>query len=56
MQDELVAENPATIIRLLGVNQIGSESGNSNVVIGRDIPWTQDTIAHAAQRLVQLGA
>ena len=40
-----MAENPGTIIRILGCNQIGSESGNPTVVIGRDLPWTQDTIA-----------
>ena len=45
MQDELVAENPATIIRILGCNQIGSEAGNPAICAGRDIPWTQDTLA-----------
>jgi hypothetical protein len=45
MQDELLAENPATTIRILGCNQIGSESGNAAICTGRDIPWTQDTLA-----------
>ena len=45
MQDELVTENPATIIRILGCNQVGSESGNPSICVGRDIPWTQDTLA-----------
>jgi len=45
MQDELLTENPATIIRLLGCNQIGAEGGNPSMVAGRVLPWTQDTAA-----------
>ncbi|MCK6459492.1 MAG: hypothetical protein L6Q95_06315 [Planctomycetes bacterium] len=45
MQDELLTENPATIIRLLGCNQVGAEGANPTVTAGRDIPWTQDTAA-----------
>ena len=44
MQNELLAENPATTIRILGINLIGSESGNSAICDGRDIPWLQDTV------------
>ncbi|MFI5402074.1 MAG: hypothetical protein ACHQ1G_03985 [Planctomycetota bacterium] len=43
--DELLAENPATIIRLIGCNQIGAEAGNPSICAGRDTPWTQDTAA-----------
>jgi hypothetical protein len=45
MQDELIAENAATIIRLGGVDQIGAEGGNPEMCNGRDLPWTQDTAA-----------
>jgi len=44
MQKELLAENPTTIIRLLGINSMGSETGNAAACDGRDIPWLQDTI------------
>ena len=40
---ELIAENPSTTIRILGINQIGAESGNAVTCNGRDIPWLQDT-------------
>ncbi len=43
MQTELVNENPTTIIRLLGCNQVGAEGSNPTVTAGRFIPWTQDT-------------
>jgi hypothetical protein len=42
MQDELLAENPGTIIRLLGCNQIGADSGVPSMTTGRTIPLTQD--------------
>lgn len=45
MQDELVTENPGTIIRIVGCNQIGAEAGNPAICAGRDLPWTQDTLA-----------
>lgn len=38
-----MAENGSTIIRLLGVNAVGSESGNGTITTGRDLPWLQDT-------------
>lgn len=40
-----MTENPATIIRIVGNNQIGAEGSNPTIVAGRDIPWTQDTAA-----------
>lgn len=43
MQDELLAENPGTIIRLLGCNQIGADGGVPGMTSGRDLPLTQDT-------------
>jgi hypothetical protein len=45
MQDELVAENPGTIIRILGCNQIGADGGVPGMTVGRDLPLTQDTVA-----------
>jgi hypothetical protein len=30
-------------IRILGINAVGQESGNSGVVAGRTLPWLQDT-------------
>ena len=44
MQNELLAENSASTISILGINKIGSESGNSAICNGRDIPWLQDTV------------
>lgn len=40
MQKEL----PGTI-EILGVNQVGVESGNAAICNGRDIPWLQETAA-----------
>jgi len=31
-------------VRILGVNGIGLESGNTLVCEGRDLPWLQDTV------------
>ena len=42
MQAELLAENPATAIRLLGVNETGQEGGNTSFITGRTIPWLQE--------------
>jgi hypothetical protein len=45
MQGEL-SDVPTTLpIRILGINGIGQESGNSTIVAGRTIPWLQDTSA-----------
>jgi hypothetical protein len=38
MNDELADSRLA----LHGVNEIGEESGNSEMVAGRDLPWLQD--------------
>jgi hypothetical protein len=43
MQGELDAIDTARPIRLLGINEAGQESGNSVIVVGRTIPWLQDT-------------
>ncbi|MHC5052055.1 MAG: hypothetical protein ACYTGK_15760, partial [Planctomycetota bacterium] len=43
MQNELLAANPATKIRIAGVNQIGAEGGIDAMCNGRDIPLVQDT-------------
>jgi len=47
MQKELETENPSTIIRLAGINQIGSEDPAANQLNCdlRDIPWLQDILA-----------
>lgn len=43
MQAEILDANPASRIRLLAVNDSGSESGNPLAVAGRTIPLLQDT-------------
>lgn len=43
MQAELLAENPDTKIRILGVNLPGLEFANEQMVAGRTLPWLQDT-------------
>lgn len=40
---ELLAENPATRIRLSGINLAGLEDWDSLIVEGRTLPWLQDT-------------
>ena len=42
MQTQLDSENPELNINILGVNEIGHESGNSQIIDGRDLPWLQD--------------
>jgi cyclophilin family peptidyl-prolyl cis-trans isomerase len=42
MQQEIASESPELPIDILGVNQLGHESGNSLVIDGRDLPWLQD--------------
>ena len=42
MQSELDALLPG-LIQILGVNEIGHESGNTSICTGRDIPWLQET-------------
>ena len=45
MQDELEAGAAAGQVRILGVNEIGQESGNAVMTTGRDLPWLQETAA-----------
>ena len=42
MQQEIASESPELSIDILGVNELGHESGNSLVIDGRDLPWLQD--------------
>jgi hypothetical protein len=44
MQQDVDTIATARPIRILGVNEIGQESGNSVIVQGRTIPWLQDVI------------
>ena len=44
MQAELITENADTRIRMSGVNMIGAEAGNPDIVAGRSLPWLQDTL------------
>jgi len=43
MQNELLADNPATRIRLGAVNQIGADGSAEGMSDGCDIPLLQDT-------------
>ena len=43
MQDDLAANNPDLDITILGINDIGFESGNDSITDGRDLPWLQAT-------------
>ena len=43
MQAERITENADTRIRMSGVNMIGAEAGNGDIVAGRSLPWLQDT-------------
>jgi hypothetical protein len=45
MQKELDALPTKVSIRLLGVNEVGHESGNASFTTGRVLPWLQDTAA-----------
>ncbi|MFQ5844956.1 MAG: hypothetical protein ACE5JG_08210 [Planctomycetota bacterium] len=38
-----MGQNPATRIRIVGINVLGSETGNAGICQGRDLPWLQDT-------------
>jgi len=42
MQHEVDQEDTASAIRILGVNQIGHESGNASICNGRTISWLQE--------------
>ena len=43
MQSELDAESTDLPIQLIGINGIGHDSANADMVAGRDLPWLQDT-------------
>ena len=42
MQEELESERPELQIQILGINEIGYDSGNEEICEGRDLPWLQD--------------
>src|SRR5687768_7510812 len=42
MQAEILAANPASKIRIGGVNAAASVSGNAAMTDGRVLPWLQD--------------
>ena len=56
MQDELLTANSTTVIRILGINAIGEESGNGTITTGRDIPWLQDDISPTGDVWFRWGA
>lgn len=43
MQAEILAANPSSKIRILGVNGTGQEAYNDLAVADNSIPWLQDT-------------
>jgi hypothetical protein len=43
MQQELNGLGLALDVVILGVNEVGHESGNDLMTTGRDLPWLQDT-------------
>jgi hypothetical protein len=43
MQVDINDEGWPLETRMLGVNLIGAESGNTAICTGRSIPWLQDT-------------
>lgn len=46
MQADLDTNHPGLGIEILGVNEMGLESGNAENCAGRTIPWLQETIDH----------
>lgn len=42
MQHELDSIATVRPIHLLGINNVGAESGNPTISVGRTIPWLQD--------------
>jgi hypothetical protein len=47
MQREIDTEAAGTQglpVKILGVNDVGQESGNSLIVAGRTLPWLQDVV------------
>jgi hypothetical protein len=45
MQRNFERHYPSLDIQLLGINEIGHESGNASICNGRDLPWLQDVDA-----------
>ena len=43
LQAQLIAENAATKIRVLGINAAGLEPDNPTIITNCTIPWLQDT-------------
>ena len=43
MQKELEQEQRERPIQILGINQVGYESGNASITNGQDLPWLQET-------------
>ena len=46
MQNEIDAEGWAVAVRILGINEIGSERDNDLMCAGRDLPWLQETASN----------
>lgn len=46
IEDELVAENPADVIEIVGINEVGSEQGVALMVEGQHLPLLQDLDAN----------
>jgi len=44
MEKDLIAENAATRIRIVGINSYDASAYNTLMCTGRDLPWLQDTI------------
>lgn len=47
MQGEILAANPASKIRILGVNQTDQAGANDLATAGRSLPWLQDVNGQA---------
>lgn len=43
LQTELAAAGLPVAVQIVGVNQVGFESGNDGFTDGRDLPWLQET-------------
>jgi hypothetical protein len=44
MQQEFAAMPTPPNLQILGINQVGQESGNALACEGRDLPWLQETL------------
>lgn len=42
MQSEIEAEGLPVDVQILGINEVGHESGNPTMCEGRTLPWLQD--------------